>query len=116
MKIVLSTFPSQRVASDIGRRLVRARLASCVSTVPVRSTYWWKGDVESAGEVMALFKTTPQKAKALMREIERSHPYDVPEVIELEVSRASRKYLEWAADCLDSPKVSRKGRAVRAPR
>jgi periplasmic divalent cation tolerance protein len=116
MKIVISTFPSRRIASDIGKKMVRARLAACVSTVPVQSIYWWKGEVEDANEVMALFKTTPRKSKPLMREIERLHPYDVPEVIELEVNRVARKYLGWAEECLSGPRVSRKDRAGRAPR
>jgi periplasmic divalent cation tolerance protein len=116
MKIVISTFPSKRAASDVGTMVVRDRLAACMTTVSARSIYWWKGEVESTDEVMALFKTTPQKVKALVREIERLHPYDVPEIIELEASHANRGYLKWLGESLDGPKVSRKARAVRAPR
>jgi periplasmic divalent cation tolerance protein len=116
MRLILSSLPNKSVAARIGRRIVKARLAVCVSTTPVRSTYWWKGHVESATEVLALFKTTEKMVLPLMRELKRLHPYEVPEILVLKVERAARPYLAWLDSSLVTPKGSRRGRAARGPR
>ena len=45
-------------AERIGRAMIEERLAACVNLLgPVRSIYRWKGEVEIATEVAAIFKT-----------------------------------------------------------
>lgn len=86
------------------------RLAACASSWPIASTYWWKGALEAAEEVVILFKTTPKRVGALIQTLEREHPYDVPEVLELDVPRATDGYLAYLVSELGSPA------ALRGPR
>jgi periplasmic divalent cation tolerance protein len=94
--VVLSTFPSSEKAAEIARVLVDERLAACVNLVPaVRSIYRWQGAVHDDAEVLAIMKTTAERAAALRDRLVALHPYDVPEAIVLPVSDGHAPYLAW---------------------
>lgn len=92
---MVSTYPDRRALSRVAREAVESGLAACVSVSRVSSTYMWKGSIEDAQEYLALFKTT-QKCKArLRRRIRETHPYDVPEIAEIDMKSVDRPYMEW---------------------
>lgn len=94
--VVLSTFPSSEKAAEIARVLVDERLAACVNLVPaVRSIYRWQGAVHDDTEVLAVMKTTAERATALRDRLIALHPYDVPEAIVLPVTDGDAPYLAW---------------------
>ncbi len=94
--VVLSTFPGIESARQIGAALVEARLAACVNLCPgVESIYRWKGEVESAAEVLAVIKTTCAGFEALQTRLLELHPYEVPEIIALPAERALAAYAAW---------------------
>jgi uncharacterized protein involved in tolerance to divalent cations len=47
---------------------------------------------------LALFKTTKTKLKPLKKELEQLHPYDVPEIIEINPTSINKPYLKWLVD------------------
>lgn len=101
IRLVLCSFPDLDSARQIGTLLVERQLAACVNLLPgVESIYHWQGKVESAPEVLALFKTT----EALMPDFERAlleaHPYEVPEIIAIEPSAVSAPYRAWLMESL----------------
>jgi periplasmic divalent cation tolerance protein len=94
--VVLVTCPDRRVAVRIAEALIARRLAACVNLVPgLTSVYEWKGAVERSSELLLIIKTTPGRYPALEQAVASLHPYDVPEVIALPVSRGRRAYLAW---------------------
>jgi periplasmic divalent cation tolerance protein len=98
VKLVLVTFPDTPTAESVGRAVVDERLAACASTVPgVRSRYWWKGNVETADEVVMLLKTSASRVPDLERRITELHPYEVPEFLVLATEHASAAYAHWVA-------------------
>jgi periplasmic divalent cation tolerance protein len=44
---------------------------------------------------MAVFKSTRKRVHALKQEIEKIHPYEVPEIVELKTGRFNKTYLSW---------------------
>jgi periplasmic divalent cation tolerance protein len=74
---------------------VESKLAACVNYVKINSVYTWKGKIEDAKEFLALFKTTMKSKQKLKEEIARSHPYQVPEIVELKMDDVSLPYLKW---------------------
>jgi len=94
--VVLCTFPDLDQARQIGAALVERQVAACVNLLPgVESIYRWQGKVESAGEVLAVFKTTRYaELEAALRE---RHPYEVPEILAVPVAAGLPAYLEWLA-------------------
>jgi len=101
MRIVLTTYPSREAALTAVDSVLHAGLAACGTVMPVHSRYWWHDALESADETLVLFKTTPKRVGALFRHIESSHPYEVPEIAEVDVPRADHGYVAYLARTLD---------------
>lgn len=94
--IIISTFGDEISLRDFAQEMVvNAKLCACVSYTKVRSLYWWNDNLNNEEEFLALFKTTKKKARELRSRIEKQHPYDIPEILEICVDRASKPYLEW---------------------
>lgn len=94
--IFLSSFPDREVARTAVRALVDERLVACGNILPrVESIYRWQGKVETAEEVMVIFKTTTQLAEAAQARLRELHPYEVPEILRLSEEGGWPPYLEW---------------------
>lgn len=92
------TFADAAEAERIGRAMVDQRLAACVNLLgPCRSIYRWQGEVETADEHRALFKTTPALASELADRIAALHSYDLP-VIEIWPAAAGDAVAAWVND------------------
>jgi periplasmic divalent cation tolerance protein len=94
--VIISTFPNEKSLRDTAYEvIVNAKSCACVSYTQVRSLYWWEGELHDEEEVIAIFKTTKMRAKDLRSRIEKRHPYDVPEIIEIVADNISEPYLDW---------------------
>jgi periplasmic divalent cation tolerance protein len=94
--VIISTFPNEKSLRDTAYEvIVSAKSCACVSYTQVRSLYWWESELHDEEEVIALFKTTKMRAKELRSGIEKRHPYDVPEIIEIVAHKTSEPYLDW---------------------
>ena len=94
--VVLCTVPDDAVAEQLARGLVEAKLAACVNIVPgVRSIYEWQGKLEDDSERLLVIKSQRSRFEALESWVIEHHPYDVPEVIALDVTAGSKPYLDW---------------------
>ena len=94
--VVLTTCAEESDAERMARALVDARLAACVNVVPgVRSFYHWKGETESSEEFLLIVKTSRHLFGALRAEMEKLHPYELPELLALPVVAGSEDYLGW---------------------
>jgi periplasmic divalent cation tolerance protein len=88
--------PDDATAEAIVTALVDERLAACVQQLPrVRSTYRWNGRVERADEVLLLIKTAADRIPAVFARVQALHPYDVPELLALDVRDGAPSYLDW---------------------
>jgi periplasmic divalent cation tolerance protein len=94
--VILCTFPSLEQARQIGTVLVERQLAACVNLLPaVESIYRWQGKVETAGEVLAVFKTSAAVFPAFEKALTELHPYEVPEIIALSPQKITESYRAW---------------------
>lgn len=95
---VLTNVPDATCADQIARALVEARAAACVNVLaPARSVYRWQGAVETAEEIPLVIKTTEAAYPELERIVRALHPYDLPEIIALPITRGLPDYLAWLA-------------------
>jgi periplasmic divalent cation tolerance protein len=93
--IVLTTMPDDHRADELARLLVDERLAACVNVhAPMRSTYRWKGGIESDPERQLAIKTSKERVAALEARLRALHPYELPELIVLE-AEAGAAYAAW---------------------
>ena len=93
--IVQTTVASRREALRLTDLMVKARLAACVQVVPIHSTYRWQNRVQQNAEWLLLAKTRSARTKTLMTFIRRHHPYEVPEIMAVSVSRVLPAYRQW---------------------
>jgi periplasmic divalent cation tolerance protein len=94
--VILCTFPDSGQARQIGTLLVEKQLAACVNLIPaVESIYRWEGKIETAAEVLAIFKTTAAAFPAFEQLLTELHPYDVPEMIAIAPEKISASYRDW---------------------
>jgi periplasmic divalent cation tolerance protein len=93
---VFTTVEKREDAERIASSVVNKRVAACAQVIgPIRSTYWWKGEVEQAEEWLLVMKTREALFSVLEKEIKAIHPYEVPEIIALPIVAGSASYLEW---------------------
>ena len=96
--IIISTFPDKKTITEIAIKLVKKKLTACVNITKISSVYSWKGKIENQSEYLALFKTTKKNQLALKKELEKLHPYDVPEIAEINVESINQPYMKWLVD------------------
>lgn len=95
---IYCTVPDKDTASAIGKKLVEARLAACVSFgSSVQSIYRWEGNIEEAAEYVLTIKTVSENYSRIENLIVSLHPYDVPEIVQVDMSGGLQPYLEWIA-------------------
>jgi periplasmic divalent cation tolerance protein len=93
------TAPDPATAERLGAALVEERLATCANVLPaLSSVYWWQGKVERANESLLLLKTVEARVPALRERAVKLHPYDVPELLVLEVADGYQPYLDWVRE------------------
>ncbi len=96
--LVLSTCPQEK-AAELAELLVKERVAACVNVVEkVVSVYFWEGELNRDAESLLLIKTTPDRLEALTSAILGAHPYEVPEVVAVDIAGGNSRYLDWVAE------------------
>lgn len=94
--VILCTTNSQESALNIAQTLVKNKLCACVNIIPkVYSVYSWKDKIETDEEYLMLIKTKKDLFEQVNQKIQEIHPYEVPEVISLDITEGSKSYLDW---------------------
>jgi periplasmic divalent cation tolerance protein len=97
--VAFSTFPDVETARKISRELVEGALVACANIIPaVESIYFWKEKVETGAESLAIFKLTSACYAEFESRLRALHPYDVPEVVRLNIAGGSVDYLRWIGE------------------
>ena len=103
MNIILSTYPDLASAQEAARTLISTHLAACINIIPsVLSVYKWQGSIQQEQETQLIIKTHESKLAELMSYIESTHPYDIPEVVVLDISKTSEGYANWLTNSLQT--------------
>jgi periplasmic divalent cation tolerance protein len=93
--IIISTYPTKKSISKIAEDLVKNKVTACVNISKISSIYFWNGKVENTSEYLAIFKTITKNKNLLKKKIQETHPYDVPEIAEINVTSINKSYLTW---------------------
>ncbi|MBW1972738.1 MAG: divalent-cation tolerance protein CutA [Deltaproteobacteria bacterium] len=94
--LILVTVPSRQVAEQIAKLLLDEKLVACVNIVPnIVSFYWWEGKTNKDDEFLLLIKSKKTLFDDVSKKIKEVHPYDIPEVIGIEIKLGLKEYLDW---------------------
>jgi periplasmic divalent cation tolerance protein len=101
--LVLTNVPDTETASLLAETLITQKLAACVNILsPCQSIYIWEGNVERANEIPMLIKTTQLQYDALQAAIIKAHPYELPEIISINVDGGLPQYFQWVTTQLSA--------------
>ena len=95
--IVLTTVATPDDARRLADGLLDQRLAACVQTLAIQSSYRWKGAVQREPEQLLLIKTRAALYPAVETYLRAHHPYELPEIVYLPIAAGSPDYLRWLA-------------------
>lgn len=94
--VVLVTCPDRKTGAKIAGMLVEEKLAACANLVDgVTSIYSWKGEIQQDAEVLLIIKTRMPRFAALQERVQTLHPYEVPEIICMDIAAGNIPYLNW---------------------
>jgi periplasmic divalent cation tolerance protein len=97
--VVITHVPDQICAERLAKALIKAKLAACVNICSAcKSVYEWKNQLEVQTEIRLQIKTSQlcyTKLEAVILEI---HPYELPDIIVLNVDGGYNPYLQWVKD------------------
>lgn len=100
---IITTVDSVEVLEGIGAKLLEARLISCIQIVgPIKSTYRWKGAIETTEEWIGIMKTRRDLYTRVQEEIRRLHPYETPQIEAVAVGQVLPEYGWWVAEETES--------------
>ena len=95
MKVILCTTPKNK-SEELAQILLEEKLAACVNIIPgIKSMYWWDGKIQTDTEDLLVIKTKEELVKELTEKVKEVHPYEIPEVIALNVEDGNNEYIDW---------------------
>ena len=83
--IIYITHKNKAEAKIVAEALLRDRLIACVNYFPIESSYWWKGEIVTAKEIVTLVKTKKENWTKVKKAVEAIHPYETPCIMKLDV-------------------------------
>lgn len=96
---VYMTAPDRATACNLAETLVRERLAACANVLDgMESFYWWQGELHRTMESVCILKTPVAGYAALEQRARELHPYEVPCIVALPVSRGHEFFLQWVGE------------------
>jgi len=115
MILVYVTTKDKAEAREIGRALVRARLAGCVNIIDgMESIYHWqgksdkKGKVETSQEAILLIKTAKKLFPAVSALVRDRHSYQTPCIMSVPIKSIDPAYKVWLKKNLKPVKTEKK--------
>ncbi|MCO7224654.1 divalent-cation tolerance protein CutA [Pleionea sp. CnH1-48] len=103
--VLLTTVSNADQAQTLAQALIESKLAACVSLLPaITSYYHWDGALQKDTEQQLIIKTISSKLETLEQWMNTHHPYDVPELLALDIKAGSNDYLNWLKTTLNDEK------------
>lgn len=94
--LALTTCPDEASAQALAAALVQERLATCVNRIGgVHSTYIWDARLQDEAEILLIIKTTAGRLDELRSRLSDLHPYELPELLAIDVAGGNERYLDW---------------------
>lgn len=94
--ILFVTFPNRNSAEKISNELLNRKLVACVNSfTPIKNKYWWKGKIEMHSEILMILKIKSRSYKKIETLIKKLHPYEVPEILAINIDKGNKDYLSW---------------------
>jgi periplasmic divalent cation tolerance protein len=92
---VYITTKDEEEARAIGKALVEEKLAACINIHPIKSIFWWEGEIVEESEAAMFVKTKAELVDEVFRRTKELHSYEVPCIVSLPIEKGYPDYLKW---------------------
>jgi periplasmic divalent cation tolerance protein len=96
--IIQTTCATVTEAKNIAKVLIEDKLAACIQLSEVESLYMWNNEFCCDNETLMNIKTRKENFEKVKSKIKELHSYDVPEIIQLDITNASKKYIKFIGE------------------
>lgn len=93
--VVSTTFADESDAIKLINHVLKEQIVACAQVMNIKSHYKWQGEIHHTTEVLVIFKTRWGFYDTLESEIKKLHPYEVPEIIAVDIEKGLPSYLMW---------------------
>ena len=100
--LVCTSVNDIKVARDIANTLLTKKYSPCINIVSNNeSIYVWNNDIETTNEYILFIKSVKSKFKNIEKLILAMHPYEIPEILAIDINHINMKYLKWMLDYIN---------------
>ena len=92
--IVFTTISNKYCAEEIARKLIKDKLAACVSIKEISSFYLWDENIQNDNEYEITIKSKPEKLDDLIKFLKVKVGYEIPQIIYRNFE-SEKNYYEW---------------------
>jgi periplasmic divalent cation tolerance protein len=101
--VIMVAMASKKEAEKICTKLLEEKLIACANiTGPVSSHFRWAEKIESVEEYLVFLKSRTAMFETICMRIKEMHSYKVPEIIALDIVKASKQYTDWIDSVLET--------------
>jgi periplasmic divalent cation tolerance protein len=100
--LIYITTSGKEESKNIGKALVREKLAACVNIIPsIESIYLWKGQIEDDKESLLIAKTKAKNIDKIIKKVKEIHSYETPAILAIPIIDGSKDYLDYLDSEMD---------------
>jgi len=92
--ILYTTISNKNCAEKIARKLIKDKLAACVSIKEISSFYTWDENIQNDNEYEITIKSKPDKLINLIEFLKIEIGYEIPQIIYKKFD-SEKSYYEW---------------------
>jgi periplasmic divalent cation tolerance protein len=93
--LTITTMPNNESAKKLALLLLNSKYCACINIIPnVTSIYSWENKIEETEECLLKIKSKITDKNYLLKQIQKNHPYDIPQILQLEIE-TNQKYYDW---------------------
>tara|TARA_B100000212_G_scaffold222641_1_gene168804 strand:+ start:118 stop:429 length:312 start_codon:yes stop_codon:yes gene_type:complete len=93
--ILCTTISNKYCAEKIARKLIKLKLAACVSIKEISSFYIWNDNIQNENEYEMTIKSKPEKLDNIIKFLKIEIGYEIPQIL-YNKFESEKNYYEWA--------------------
>tara|TARA_B100000212_G_C27170632_1_gene445905 strand:+ start:54 stop:365 length:312 start_codon:yes stop_codon:yes gene_type:complete len=98
--ILYTTISNKYCAEKIARKLIKDKLAACVSIKEINSFYVWDENIQNDNEYEMTIKSKPEKLNSLITFLKVEVGYEIPQIL-YKNFESEKSYYEWAKQSMN---------------